>query len=321
MEIPADDFLANGRDATGRKTRVPWTRFGSNSRAPHATEGFYVVYLWAFDGSAVFLSLNQGTTEFVNGQYVRRPIDVLESRVDLARDTVADWTSSRSDLTPPELHDVSENSLGRGYELGNVAAVRYESGSIPSDEDLLQDAVQFAQALGKLYHESDSVPLPGEIPEVVTLEEAADEAAGKRRRRGAGFRQSREERDLIEKHAEKMAVAYYKEDGWQVKRKGRPFDLELTRNGEKLTVEVKGTTSQGEEVILTANEVAHHDAVFPANALVVVRGIVLDRSTSPPTVKGGEFFELKPWAIDGAALKVVSYKYAIPKSLYEEVDQ
>jgi hypothetical protein len=319
--VPEGDFLAEGRDGTGLKTRVPWTRFASASRSPHATEGFYVVYLWSFDGAAVFLSLNQGTTEFVDGQFVRRPVEVLEGRVDFARDAVAEWMSSRADLTSPILRDVDERSLGRGYELGNIAAVRYESGSIPSDPDLLQDAVQFAHALGELYREAESVPLPDEVSEVISVEEAADEAAGKSRRRGAGFRQNKEERDLIERHAEDMAADFYATDGWQVRRRGRPFDLELDRDGEKLTVEVKGTTSQGEAVVLTNNEVRHHDVAYPANALVIVRGVTLDRSTSPPTVSGGELFELRPWAIDQGALQVVSYKYAVPKELYEEVDE
>lgn len=267
MGIEQDDFLTEGRDGTGLKTRVPWTRVGSRSRSPHATEGFYAVYLWAFDGSAVFLSLNQGTTKFLNGQFVRRPIEDLESRVDFAHDTVASWMSSRTDLVSLALQDVGDSSLGHGYELGNIAAIRYESGSIPSDAELLLDAIQFAHALGELYRETDSAPLPGEVPEVISIEEAADEAAGKSRPRGAGFRQSREERDLIEKHAEDMAADFYAKDGWKVRRKGRPFDLELTREGERLTVEVKGTTSQGEEIVLTRNEVVHHGTAHPANAL------------------------------------------------------
>ncbi len=279
------------------------------------------MYLWAFDGSAVFLSLNQGATEFVNGQFVRRPMDVLDGRVDFARDAIADWISSRHDLVPPILHDIGHNSLGRGYELGSIAAIRYENGAIPGETDLLLDAIEFGRALGKIYREVESVPLPDEVPEVISVEEATDEAAGKSRRRGAGFRQSKEERDLIEKHAEDMAADFYAKDGWQVRRKGRPFDLALTRDGERVTVEVKGTTSQGEAIILTGNEVVHHNTAYPDNALVIVRGILLDRSTSPPTVSGGELFELKPWVIDPWALQVVSYKYSVPKALYEDVDE
>ena len=44
--ISADDLLAEGRDGTGLKTRVPWVRFSARSRSPRATDGFYAVYLF-----------------------------------------------------------------------------------------------------------------------------------------------------------------------------------------------------------------------------------------------------------------------------------
>jgi hypothetical protein len=102
-----------------------------------------------------------------------------------------------------------------------------------------------------------------------------------------------------------------------VKKRGAPYDLELNRDGERLTVEVKGTTSRGEAVPLTLGEVKHHAKEHPHNALVVVRGISLDRSTSPPTVSGGILFELRPWSISDDALTVISYKYAVPEDIYD----
>src|SRR5689334_22466944 len=122
--IPAEDFLAEGRDGTGLKTRVPWTRFGSRERSPRATDGFYVVYLWAFDGSAVFLSLNQGTTDFDGAAFVRKPVGVLSSRASWARQVIAKWMSARADFAPLVLGDDGEESLGRGYELGDIVSVR-----------------------------------------------------------------------------------------------------------------------------------------------------------------------------------------------------
>jgi hypothetical protein len=319
--IPVADFFPEGRDGTGRKTRVPWTRFGSLERSPSATDGFYVVYLWAFDGTAVYLSLNQGTTDFENGEFVRKRLDVLESRVAWAQNVVAEWAAARLDVVPLVLGDVGDQSLGRGYELGNIAAVRYTVDEIPDDAQLLADAVSFAGALGELYKAHAKAPLPYEVPELVALEDAAEDAAGKKRpARGAGFRQNKEERDLIEKRAEDVAAAYYEADGWKIKRVGAPYDLQLTRGDEKWTVEVKGTTSMGEAVPLTAGEVRHHAKAHPNNAFVVVRGIVLDRSTSPPTVSGGVLFERQPWTISDEALQVISYKYTIPGDLYDPED-
>lgn len=311
--IGPDDFFSEGRDGTGLKTRVPWSRFGSRQRSPNATDGFYVVYLWAFDGSAVYLSLNQGTTDFENGQFVRKPIHVLESRVAWAQDLLDDWMNARRDLVPVSLEDIGAASLGRGYELGDVASIRYRVDEVPDDDHLFADAISFAEALSDLYRAHEKEPLPYELPEVLALEEAADEAAGHRRpSRGAGFRQSKEERDLIEAYAVEMASSHYLADGWTVKKVGAPFDLELTRGSERWTVEVKGTTSMGEAVVLTRGEVEHHEKAFPNNALVVVRGIELVRSTSTTKVTGGQLREIQPWHISPHALKVISYKYEVP---------
>lgn len=317
--ISVSEFFVEGRDGTGRKTRVPWTRFGSRERSPSATDGFYIVYLWAFDGSAVYLSLNQGTTDFENGEFVRKPLNVLASRVKWARHVVAEWASGRTGLAPLALLDVGEASLGRGYELAAIASIRYTVNAIPKDDQLLADAVSFAEALGKLYEAHTKAPIPYEIPELVDLQDAADNAAGNTlRTRGTGFRQSKEERDLIELHAIKVAEAYYGADGWKVKSVGAPYDLELTRGAETRTVEVKGTTSRGEMVVLTEGEVKHHTKAHPNNALVVVRGIVLDKSTSPPTVSGGVLFERQPWTISPDALRVISYQYIVPDDFYHD---
>src|SRR5438874_11527945 len=74
-----------GRDGTGRKTRVPWVRVYDPELSPSATQGWYVVYLFAADGSTVYLSLNQGTTVFTGGQFVARDPEELAQRVTAAR--------------------------------------------------------------------------------------------------------------------------------------------------------------------------------------------------------------------------------------------
>ncbi|HEX5922905.1 MAG TPA: DUF3883 domain-containing protein [Baekduia sp.] len=174
-------------------------------------------------------------------------------------------------------------------------------------------AITFARALGALYQARTKAPLPDEVPELDDLEEATELAAGKRRSgRGAGFRQNKQERDLVGKHAEDMAAAHYVALGWSVRRVGAPYDLKLTRGTERWTVEVKGTTSEGQAIALTAGEVRHHRGAYPDNALVVVYDIVLDRSTSPPTVSGGVLHEHHPWTIDDEHLQVISYKYTVP---------
>src|ERR1700756_5509249 len=57
-----EDFGCNGRDGTGPKSYVPWVRFFSKSKSPSAQTGWYCVYLFRPDGSAVALSISHGST-------------------------------------------------------------------------------------------------------------------------------------------------------------------------------------------------------------------------------------------------------------------
>lgn len=315
-EMGANDFFGEGRDGTGRKTRVPWVRFGARSKSPRATEGFYVVYLFDALGGAVHLSLNQGTTDFIGSDFVPKPFGVIADRVEWARDVLGDWLSALDGGEEAiELHDPG---LGAGYERGNVAAVTYEADSIPDDAVLLSDARAFAKGIGRLYEEHAKHPIPHESPELREAEEAADRTSGKvKPAPRAGFRTNAAEIKAIEMHAVALARTYYEEDGWKVKELGKPFDLEVKKDGKTLDVEVKGTSSDGSGVPLTAGEVRHHKKAYPDNALVVVRGIVLDRDASPPKASGGTLYELRGWKIDPAALRVISYAYEIPPGMYE----
>ena len=163
---------------------------------------------------------------------MRKPLDVINGRVAWAHDVLGAWVASREDFSPL-VPDLGNDSLGRGYELGNVGSVRYGVDAIPEDDQLLDDALSFAAALRELYRAHTKAPLPFEVPELVDLEEAAEDAAGnKRPARGRGFRQSKEESDLIANHAVEVAAAYYSAAGWKVKERGAPYDLELTRGPE-----------------------------------------------------------------------------------------
>src|SRR5680860_1011330 len=101
VDLDPADLAVEGRDGTGLKTRVPWMRVFSSSRSPAATRGWYVVYLFAFDGSSVFISLNQGTTTPTGKVFKERPEDFLEKRVQWAKKIIEPATV---DFSQDELH-------------------------------------------------------------------------------------------------------------------------------------------------------------------------------------------------------------------------
>jgi hypothetical protein len=136
-----------GSDGRGSKARVPWMRVYDKQRSPKATSGWYVVYLFAADGSAVYLSLNQGTT-FEGGSFKNRPPAYLKQRVESARSVLAPRGDDRL-LQEIALHD--PGGLGPGYEQGNVFAYRYDSETIPDDERLQADLLTMLQMLDVIY--------------------------------------------------------------------------------------------------------------------------------------------------------------------------
>jgi len=148
---PVADFLSEGSDGKGAKARIPWTRFGSHVLSPKPTSGFFVVYVWAFPGGSAYLCLLQGTHDHYDGELIRKPHKLLRSHVDWARDVLSSWLAARDDFVELRLGNLPETSLARGYELGNIASIRYRMGDVPGESALLSDARSFGEALGTLY--------------------------------------------------------------------------------------------------------------------------------------------------------------------------
>jgi len=159
---------------------------------------------------------------------------------------------------------------------------------------------------------------PADSSEVAAARALIDEQAG--RARGQGFRVSSQTRRAIEEHAVGLAIAHFADDkveggGWDVENVGatRSYDLHCTRGDAELRVEVKGTTSDGSDVLLTPNEVAHARDHYPRVALFVVSRITLtDLNDGTVAPSGGNVRVVWPWRIDDGALSPVGYAYAVP---------
>ncbi|MEV0078638.1 DUF3578 domain-containing protein [Nocardia neocaledoniensis] len=309
-------WSASGSSGMGSAAEVPWSRYHDPSRSPAPTRGWYAVYLFTASGDAVYLSLNQGTSTWDVGRqdFVFRPKGQLAKRVSWARSVL---TASGSG--PVHFSDIdlgAKQALGKIYQAGNVHGIRYEAGAIPSDDQLHADVVRIARQLDRLYDEEDqTIYIPGdEAPEVLDAELAAEQSASNARRvgktrGGQGFRLNQDEKKAIELHAVELATKHFVDQGFKVKDTGatESYDLLATKGDETIFVEVKGTASLGEQIIVTRAEVEHHRR-HPNNALVVVHSIRLSRETGTPVASGGQVVVRQPWEIDDAALTVVSYR-------------
>ncbi|MCC8245991.1 MrcB family domain-containing protein [Saccharothrix luteola] len=312
--VSVDDLDVDASDGIGRRAEIPWARVHSASRSPKPRDGWYVVYLFDARGESVYLTLMQGTTTWNGNSPVDRPVAELRARADRARAALARELARRPDLLPAIALNGSRGKRARGYEHGTVAAFDYRRDALPTDDVLDTDLRFLVSVLGRLHavEEATTHPEDEQAPEVADAVASAARAAG-RRDTGQGFGLGQAERVAIETHAVARARRYLQAQGFTVLDVGatESYDLDATRPGERLYVEVKGTTSTGGEVVLTRNEVRLNADRYPHTMLVVVADIALDRSTTPPRATGGRMRVVQPWAVAGEDLTPLSYRYRV----------
>jgi len=90
------------------------------------------------------------------------------------------------------------------------------------------------------------------------------------------------------------------------------YDYEVKIDNRLWRVEVKGTTGDPEEVILTPREV-EHASEYPRVALFVLSNITVTRDEHGEiTASGGKASIFHPWSIDRDRLTPLGYKYRLP---------
>ena len=111
--------------------------------------------------------------------------------------------------------------------------------------------------------------------------------------RGQGREPDPEVRHAVEEHAMQVVEAHYHKQRYTVERthtRRGELDLLCTRRGAQVRVEVKGTTTAGDSVELTAAELRRASAKDPPVDLAVVSSIAVDRAQRPPRAHGGELY-------------------------------
>jgi hypothetical protein len=117
----------------------------------------------------------------------------------------------------------------------------------------------------------------------------------------------------VEAHAMNKATEFYARD-WDVEdvHGTESYDLVCRRGIEVKHVEVKGTTMDGAEVILTPKEVDHARELTDV-ALFILSNVVVERDTEGAiTASGGICHPHDPWHIDDGTLIPLGFKYRVP---------
>ena len=153
---------------------------------------------------------------------------------------------------------------------------------------------------------------PDEDDATTEAEAIIDDLSGRQLGNRQGYTSCPTCRRAVETRAMEMATAFYEGDGYSVTDVSRyqSYDLECTKSGTEVHVEVKGTTGNGERILLTRNEVIHA-MEFPGAALLVVNKIERTHSVGGTCqASSGEISELlHPWTIDQGALEPMAYSY------------
>ena len=325
-EISIPDLWVEGKDGDGNKAIVPWVRLASKERSPSATDSWYVVFLFSAKGSSCFLSLGHASTS-----YGSESIGATKYQRVLTTDVAAElmaWGRRKLGLT--ETHDSrlrftidleSKARLAAAYERTSLCSFEYRADDMPSDQQIYSDLEYLLSLLSKIYSLQDSDRnIPGsESPEYIETMLAINASVTRDstyKRRHGRSQQSPAQKKAIEEHAVRVAIEELEKRGFtKIKDVGleHSYDISATLEGEHFYVEVKGTMSSGEKVIVTRNEVILHREEHPRNALIVVSQIEL-LQPDPPVVTGGEVLYLSPWKVADEDLEPLAFDYTVRRS-------
>ncbi len=127
---------------------------------------------------------------------------------------------------------------------------------------------------------------------------------------GQGFEPDPIKRKVIEDRAMTVAANWLTARGWTVSdvSQSRSYDLHCVRGAESLFVEVKGTRSSGNEIILTVAEKKLAEQDPASMALFIVSSILITASRGGYAATNGDLKIIHPWSPDVHDLRPIAYK-------------
>ena len=303
-----DDLAVSASDGKGRKTEAPWVRLFSKAMSPKPTNGFYIVFHFAADGSGFFVSLGCGSTVWIGGDLRAVSDSELKSKTDWARSVIeAKWGS----IDPFEESMLlgARAPLTKAFEKATAIA-KFMRPTSTTELELEKILSLACTGLSEIYlaqlEQRDITPADQDALDVIEITKPLQ-----KKKYGQGFGLSAQARKAIELHAMEMAVSYLQTQGFVCTdtSANQPFDLLAKKGEQEIKVEVKGTTSDiCESIMMTKNEVELHRMETGKTALIIVSSIRLNRSTNPPQTSGGQLEALLEWDIDAWKLEPLAYQ-------------
>lgn len=218
--------------------------------------------------------------------------------------------STSTFLTKPLPFDrklVKQLSLDIGFKKGltECQAIAFATREW---RELTEDDVRILQKAMRVYEASDDSRLTGD-----GVDNSAVEALERSHAKSQGFNLDSKLRKVLETHAMKAAKKHFEAQGytWDDHSKTHPYDLRCTRKKEVLYVEVKGTQTDGTEIILTQGEVAFARKHKGQMALFVLHSIPVSKVSGLYLLGVGKRKLTQPWDVDHGTLKPLAFKYEL----------
>jgi hypothetical protein len=163
-----------GSTGTGLYAHIPWVRVYNQKSSPNAQTGYYLVYLFSFDGKRLYLSLNQGTTTG-QAQTAQKDSDI-KARVEKAKKVLIDNPYDLpSDLMIEDIdlgdrigaHGTELSANGRQYEKGHIYGCEYNIDQLPDEEQIEDDLQLLCHAQIQIYDmDPNSITSETETPPI-----------------------------------------------------------------------------------------------------------------------------------------------------------
>ena len=127
----ANDFhiKASAGEPNRSFAKVPWAAVFKKTISKSATQGYYIVFLFAEDMSSVSVSLNQGYTAFQE-RYVHPKLAYPKLK-DCARAALAVLAPLPHGFDTGPIDLRADGTLGKGYEAGSILSKTYSAGVTP----------------------------------------------------------------------------------------------------------------------------------------------------------------------------------------------
>ncbi|WP_068784517.1 MrcB family domain-containing protein [Paenibacillus phocaensis] len=140
----SEHIKIQGSVGMGNWATVPWLALMDTRITKSTQYGEYIVYLFAEDMSAVYLTFNQGVTKPIQERGRKEGYKFLQQKVTEIRESL-DFQAFSKD----ENIQLTSAGLGRDYQISTVAYKRYDASQIPSDDQLIADLEQLMMTYQK----------------------------------------------------------------------------------------------------------------------------------------------------------------------------